>query len=162
MCGQTSSVTATSCMPAARGEAHRVVEQGLGGADLDQRRRQAREVGIEHGDARVLAVHPGRHVGGGQLLEVALVDERVDGVLGGERGAGHGEVGPGRHQPGAGGQLLAGLFQPVDQRDGEPAAGAVAADGDVLGRHTRRRARSARRLSASSGAAGKGCSGASR
>ena len=40
------------------GETHRVVEQRLGRADLDQQRRQAPEIGIKHREARVLAVEP--------------------------------------------------------------------------------------------------------
>ena len=39
--------------PGAIGESHRVVEQDLVGADLDQRRRQAPEIGEHRRDARV-------------------------------------------------------------------------------------------------------------
>ena len=63
------------------------------------------------------------------------MDQRIDGVLGRQRRAGHREVGPGRNQPGAGRQILAGGAQPVDQRDREIAARTIATDRDAIGRH---------------------------
>ena len=53
-----------------------------------------------------------------------------------KRGAGHRQIGPGRDQPGAGGQRLARRAQAVDQRERQVAAGTVAADRDVRGRNT--------------------------
>ena len=45
--GQICRSTRTSAAPATLGQADRVVEQGLAGADLDQQRREAGEVGVE-------------------------------------------------------------------------------------------------------------------
>ena len=57
---------------------------------------------------------------------------RIDAVLGRKRGSRHGQVRPGRQQPGTGGKLLPSLLEPTDQRQRQPSARTVAADRDVL------------------------------
>ena len=57
---------------------------------------------------RILAVKACGKVRVGELDQITLVDERIDSVLGGERRARHGQVGPRRHQPRATRQRLAG------------------------------------------------------
>ena len=115
------------------GEAGRVAEQRLGRPDLDQRRREPVQVGVERRDARVLPVNPGGDIGVRKLDEIALVDEGIAGVLARHRRFRHRQVRPGRDEPDAGwGGGVVGE-QPVDERDGEARAGAVAADHDVRG-----------------------------
>ena len=56
---------------------HRIVEQGLVGADLDQHRRESAQVRKERRHPRVLPVERCGEIRGGQFLKVRLVDERV-------------------------------------------------------------------------------------
>ena len=102
MCGQISSVTATSAAPAAAANAYGVVEQRLVRADLDQRRRKPTEVGKQRRNPRVLSVDPRRNVCTGQFLQIPLVDQRIDGVLADHRRARHRQIGPRRNEPDAG------------------------------------------------------------
>ena len=79
--GHTSSVTST---PAARrcvGEAHRVVEQDLGVAHLDEERRQTREVAVERRGVRIAPV---------AVTEEQLHDLQRHGSIDHRVGGGHG------------------------------------------------------------------------
>jgi hypothetical protein len=100
-------------------------------------------------------------IGLDQPDEISPVNDRIDIVLGGERRSGKRQVGPCRDQPGTARNVLSGIAEPVDQRYGETTACAVPADRDLSrGNAFLPRNRQAER--ASSSAAGKGCSGASR
>jgi len=112
------------------GKAHRIVEQCFVRSSLNERRRKTAQVGEQRRDARVLAVRSGGHICAGEFAEIDLVNDRIDRVLGHQGCAGHGEVGPGRHQPCAG-RMLALFAQCVNQNSGEIAAGTIAADGDL-------------------------------
>jgi hypothetical protein len=76
ICGQISSVTATSAAPAMA--AKRVASAS---------------------SVSVIAIHSGGEVGIGQFGEIVLVNERINGVLTGEGRAGHRHVGPRRYEP---------------------------------------------------------------
>ncbi len=84
---------------------------------------------------RILPAHRRRHIGTRELLEVVLVNERIDVVLAGEARPRHRQIRPRRNEPGAGRQRLAGHPQRVDQLNGEIAARAVAGDHDVRRRN---------------------------
>ena len=131
MCGQISSVTATSAEPAAPTKRTEFVDQRLVGADLNQRRRKSAQAGIKRRHARIFSVEALRQIGARQLFEIIFVDERIDRVLGRKACARHGQVGPRRYEPRASRLLFAGRAQVIDQRGREPAAGTVAADRDL-------------------------------
>src|SRR5262245_36470447 len=100
--------------PCRGGEAHRIVEQRLCRTNLDKCRGQVLKVSKENRQTRIFPVDAGWHVGRGKLLKVGFVNEWIDGIPGDHRPSGHCEIGPGRHQPGATGELVASLLQPVE------------------------------------------------
>ena len=59
---------------------------------------------------------------------------QIDLAVGGMRGTGGGEVGPGRHQHRSARQLRARIAQSDQHREGEAGTGRIAADDDVVGR----------------------------
>ena len=144
------------------GEADRVVEQGLGRTDLDQGRRQSLEIGVERREARVFPVHSRRRKGVGQLLQISLLNERIDRALARERRPRHGEIDPRRHEPETAGQVLARALELPGQGERQIRARAVAADRNLFAPRSRRWRSRRQTVSASSRAAGKGCSGARR
>jgi len=76
-------------------EPNSIIEQRFSRADLDQKGRKALQLGIKRRYSGIGPVDPGSHISPGKLLEVVLVDERVDRILADERCAGHRQVGPG-------------------------------------------------------------------
>ena len=112
----------------------RVRQQCLADPDLDQHRRKARQIGKQRRDQWIAAIDRGRRIGIGKLREIGLVDQRIDRVLGRQRAARHGEIGP-RRQPGTGRQFLARGAQAADQAERQVAAGAVAPDRDTVRCH---------------------------
>jgi len=63
-------------------EADGVIQQSLGGTNLDERRRQALKIGKENGNARILPLDASRYVSGGQFIKVNPMNERVEGIPG--------------------------------------------------------------------------------
>jgi hypothetical protein len=113
------------------GEANRVVEQCLVGPDLNERRRESAQAGIKRRYARVLPVEVYGQQSPYELFQITLVDERIDGFFAREACTRHGQVGPLGKEPYACRLLGTGRPQVVDQRHREPAASAIAGDGDL-------------------------------
>src|SRR6516165_7764868 len=119
--------------PGGPGEAQRVVEQGLGGPDLDEERREAPEVGI---DRRRQRRTRGRaaEIELGHFDEPRLVDDRVVRGLARHRRSDPFHVYPWRDTPSAGGLRQPGVAHRQHRGDDEPAAGAVAGERHPLRR----------------------------
>ena len=142
-------------------EGHGVVAQELGAAGLDEQGRQPLQVRAGGGDRGVV----GRRVAGveprGQRQRLAPQDRLAVVAAGAPpRGAGA-EVEPGAQERRAERERGARVAQAQQQRDGQPAAGRLAAERDPGGQALLLQPRVGAPR-ASSSAAGCGCSGARR
>jgi hypothetical protein len=80
-----------------------IVEEGFRGADLDEQRRQAAQIGMQRRDQRQAGIGT-REIKGREFLKIGFLDQGIEGRLGGHAAAGHREIRPGRAAPAAGGE----------------------------------------------------------
>jgi len=114
------------------GEAERIIEQRFRRADLDERGRQAAEIGVDGRDEGRARVRAGE-IGGGELLQIRFLDHRIDGGSGLHGGAAHFEIGPGRGEPDGGGKGEARIAERDEGGEREAAARAFARERDAGG-----------------------------
>jgi hypothetical protein len=120
--GQISRPTRTSAAPAAPARRSAFVEQGLGGPDLDEERREAPEIGIDRHRQRRTRVGAAE-IELGHFDEPRLVDDRVVRGLARHRRSNPFQVDPRRDTPSAGGLRQPGVAQRHHRGDDEPVAG---------------------------------------
>jgi hypothetical protein len=128
-CGQISNLTSMSADPAAA--AIRVASDSNVSADPTK----AAQIREQRRDQWVLAIDGRGHIRVGQFAEVTLVDNRIDGFLGVQRGPSmvrSVHVQSPMRRPVKG---LIGLPQAVDQSDREISAGAIAGHGNLVSRN---------------------------
>ena len=126
----TSSVTGTSATAARPGEPNSVAQQDLVRTHLDQKRRQSAEVAEDRADQRVGGIRSGDVVRNPNAKALGGED-RVDGLLLGQRLARQRQVCIGRHQEGTGRQGRAGRSQGEQCGHRQPASCRLACERDL-------------------------------
>lgn len=107
-------------------EPHGLIEKRFSGSNLDQHRRQAREIGVDRRDERTPRIGAVQ-VEARQLGEVGPAEQGIDRGLGFKACAGEGEIDPGRTQPETARQRQACFAQRQDRRESETATRALPA-----------------------------------
>ncbi len=112
---------------------HRVVQQHLVAAHVDQQRRQVAQVREERGGQRVPR-GSGAEVGPRHVVDAGAAHDGISLGVGAVAGPAHREIGPRGDADAAGGPRHPGIAQRHQGRHREPAARGVAADHDAIGR----------------------------
>ena len=133
MPSQTLSSTSTPAASAAIRQHGGVVAHGLAITGVNQKRRQAGEIGVERRDEWIKGITALAHVTLCQRQDHRSLVDRIGGGPALKTLAGRGEVSPWRHQRAGGGQRFAAVAQAQQKREHEIAAGGIADKGDVLG-----------------------------
>ena len=93
---------------------------------------------MQRGDERICRIRAAK-IGGGELLEIGLLNQRIGLGLGLEALSRHLKINPRRDEPCAAWQVLIGVPQGGEKRQRKTAPRAVSRNGDVLGQYALRK-----------------------